>query len=67
MTVTLGRTALPVVDSMACPAVAIEIAPEQVPSSESAGGQNDFPGQVQVADDLVSALVEWRAEQSGGR
>ena len=28
MTVTLGRTALPAVDSMTCPAVAVEIAPE---------------------------------------
>ena len=29
MTVTLGRTALPAIDSMTCPAVAVEIAPER--------------------------------------
>jgi hypothetical protein len=31
MSVTLGRTALPAVDSMTCPAVAVEVAPERGP------------------------------------
>lgn len=66
--VTLGRTALPVTDSMTCPAVAVEIAPGA--QSRGASGQS-VPGsladpdyQIQVADALTAALVEWRAEGS---
>ena len=66
--VTLGRTALPAIDSMTCPAVAIEIAPGA--QSRGASGQS-VPGslaepdyQIQVADALTAALVEWRAEGS---
>jgi N-acetylmuramoyl-L-alanine amidase len=68
MTVTLGRTALPVVDSMTCPAVAVEISPEGAtsrPASESATDSlNDAGYQARVADALAAALVEWRAEAS---
>lgn len=71
MTVTLGRTALPAVDSMTCPAVAVEIAPEQAGNAQGAeqgsGGQEDSASQAQVADALAAALVEWRAEPIGGR
>jgi N-acetylmuramoyl-L-alanine amidase len=66
MTVTLGRTALPVVDNMTCPALAIEISPESEasrPSGESAGENLNDPGyQARVAEALAAALVEWRAE-----
>ena len=65
MTVTLGRTALPVVDSMACPAVAIEVAPEQAANAQ--GGRDDSAGAAQVAEALAAALVEWRSEEMGGR
>jgi N-acetylmuramoyl-L-alanine amidase len=66
MNVTLGRTALPAVDSMACPAVAVEIAPESAP--QSAPGQaptaelNDPGYQARVAEALAAALLEWRTD-----
>jgi N-acetylmuramoyl-L-alanine amidase len=66
MTVTLARTALPAVDSMTCPAVAVEIAPES-PQARDSGPQTpgylDDPGyQAQVAEALAAALLEWRTE-----
>ncbi len=66
ITVTLGRTALPAIDSMACPAVAIEIAPQR---SIDGTGADDAAFEAQVADALAAALVEWRADgaQFGGR
>jgi N-acetylmuramoyl-L-alanine amidase len=59
-TVTLGRTTLPAVDSMACPAVAIELAPE---SADPRAAPPDDPGyQARVAQALAAALVQWRSE-----
>jgi N-acetylmuramoyl-L-alanine amidase len=61
MTVTLGRTALPAIDSMTCPAVAIEISPESAPAHDSkAVGLDDPAYQARVAAALAAALVEWR-------
>jgi N-acetylmuramoyl-L-alanine amidase len=57
--VTLGRTALPAIDSMACPAVAIEIAPQR---QTDAMGADEAAFEAQVAEALVAALVEWRAD-----
>ncbi len=62
MNVTLGRTSLPVVDSMTCPAVAVEIAPEMGPDKKAAAGLDDPDYQARVADALAAALVEWRSE-----
>jgi N-acetylmuramoyl-L-alanine amidase len=62
MSVTLGRTSLPVVDSMACPAVAVEIAPEMGPDKKAAAGLDDPDYQARVAAALAAALVEWRTE-----
>lgn len=66
MPVTLGRTALPVIDSLTCPAVAVEISPESTtnrPASESATDSlNDAGYQARVAEALAAALVEWRSE-----
>jgi len=66
MTVSLARTALPAVDSMTCPAVVVEIAPESAQARDS-GQQNqgtlDDPGyQARVAEALAAALLEWRTE-----
>jgi N-acetylmuramoyl-L-alanine amidase len=66
VTVTLGRTSLPAVDSMACPAVAIEVAPAA--ASNGASGHTeaaalDDPGyQARVAEALAAGLLEWRAD-----
>ena len=66
ITVTLGRTALPAIDSMACPAVAVEISPQRIRQMGRARTMPAF--EAQVADALAAALVEWRADgaQSGG-
>jgi N-acetylmuramoyl-L-alanine amidase len=75
LTVTLGRTALPVVDSLACPAVAVEVAPQHAAGGD-ANGQGaattsssiDDPSYMaQVAEALAAALVEWRSDGMGGR
>jgi N-acetylmuramoyl-L-alanine amidase len=58
MNVTLGRTSLPTIDSMTCPAVAVEIAPERSASQQTTAWLNDANYQARVA----AALVEWRAE-----
>jgi N-acetylmuramoyl-L-alanine amidase len=59
--VTLGRTALPGVDSMTCPALAVEIAP-----NGASGGARTSPAdggyQAQIAEALAAALLEWKTE-----
>jgi N-acetylmuramoyl-L-alanine amidase len=70
MSVTLGRTALPAIDSMTCPAVAIEVAPERGANAqgdaEGPDGLDDPGYQARVAEALAAALVEWRQEAMGG-
>lgn len=66
MKVTIGRTALTTIDSMACPAIAVEIAPPG-PSGDSSGGGIDDPNyEARIADALTAAVVEWRTEGSNG-
>jgi len=57
---TLGRTALPAIDSMTCPAVAVEIAPQRSALHETTAGLGDPDYQARVAAALAAALVEWR-------
>ena len=59
---TLARTTLPVVDSMTCPAVAVEIAPERSALHETTAGLDNKDYQARVATALAAALVEWRTE-----
>jgi len=59
--VTLGRMALPVVESMTCPAVAVEVSPEHASGQSPAEGLNDARYQAKVAEALAAALVEWRS------
>lgn len=59
--VTIGRTALPVIDSMTCPAVAVEVAPPQPSSSGHAASIGDDAYQAQIADAIAAALLEWRS------
>lgn len=67
--VTLGRTALPVVDSMACPAVAVEVAPDASGGQSATDSLSDAGYQAKVAEALAAALVEWRgnALETGAR
>jgi len=60
--VTLGRTALPGIDSMTCPAVAIEVAPEQSTDAQGPASLDDPDYQARVVDALAAALVEWRSQ-----
>jgi len=61
ITVTLGQTALPAIDSMACPAVAVEVAPQRQTDTANA---DDTGFEAQVAEALAAALVEWRSDDS---
>ena len=63
--VTLGRVGMPVIDSMTCPAVAVEMAPQR--SADAPGGQSfsDPAVQANVAEALAAALVEWRSLERG--
>lgn len=60
--VTLGRTALPGVDSMTCPAVAIELAPQKASDKKTTAEPDTADYQARVAVILANALLEWRTE-----
>jgi N-acetylmuramoyl-L-alanine amidase len=66
MNVTVGRTSLPAVDSMSCPAVAVEVAPETAQASTPGQPPNtqlsDPAYQARVAEALAAALLEWRSD-----
>lgn len=65
--VTLGRTELTTIDSMTCPAVAVEIAPEAAErSSDRSPGHkaeaiDDAGYEAQIAEALAAGLLEWGA------
>ncbi|HEY6849759.1 MAG TPA: N-acetylmuramoyl-L-alanine amidase [Terracidiphilus sp.] len=60
--VTLGRTALPEVDSMTCPAIAVEVAPNKAADASSATDLDVPAYQARVAEALAAALLEWKTE-----
>lgn len=62
LTVSLGRTALTAIDSMTCPAVAVEVAPQRGNGKDSGASLDDPAYQTTVADALAAAMLEWRAE-----
>ncbi len=68
LTVSLTRAALPAVDSMTCPAVAVEIAPETAQARDSndqtPGSLDDPSYQAQIAEALAAALLDWRTDAS---
>ena len=61
ISVTLGRTALPAIDSMACPAVAVEVAPQLPADAQETAGADGSGFVAKAADALAAALVEWRS------
>lgn len=61
-TVTLGRTTLPAIDSMTCPAIAIEVAPERDANHGVTAELDDPDYQARIATALTAALVSWRSE-----
>ncbi len=62
MAVTLDRTTLPGVDSMTCPAVAVEIAPERDADHKITADLDNPDYQAHVAEALAAALLQWRTE-----
>ena len=65
--VTIGRTTLPAIDSMTCPAVAIEVAPQEpTQSSDHSLNFADSAYQAQVADAIAAGLLEWRSAAPAG-
>lgn len=62
LNVTLDRTTLPAVDSMACPAAAVEIAPERGPDATITAEPDDPDYQARVAGALAAAVLEFRTE-----
>ena len=68
LNVMLGRTSLPVIDSMTCPAVAIELSPDSAtgkPGHTGVDSLNDADYQARVAEAIAAAIVEWRAQPAG--
>jgi N-acetylmuramoyl-L-alanine amidase len=61
ITATLARTSLPVVDSMACPALAIEVAPMRDANGKVVTEVTDQTYQTQIAETLAAALLDWKA------
>ncbi|MFP5237287.1 MAG: N-acetylmuramoyl-L-alanine amidase [Acidobacteriota bacterium] len=60
--VTLGSTSLPGIDSMTCPAVAIELAPERDKGNKITAQPDNPDYQARIASMLATGLLEWRAE-----
>ncbi len=63
--VLLARTSLAGVDSMACPAVAVEVAPIRDTDRTITTAVTDTGYQTQIAQALAAALLEWRTELLG--
>lgn len=60
--VTLGRTPLPGIESMTCPAVAIELGPERDSDHKVTAEPDDANYQAQMAQTLATALLEWKSQ-----
>ncbi len=58
--VTLGRTSLQPMDSFACPAVAVEVAPLVAGATTKATPISDAAYQKSIVDAITAALTEWR-------
>jgi N-acetylmuramoyl-L-alanine amidase len=61
-TVTLSRSSMPGVESMACPSVAVEMAPERDAALKTAAELDNADYQARVAGALAAAILEWRTE-----
>lgn len=59
---TLARATLPGLDSLACPAVVIELAPERASDGSIAADVTDPAYQAQVAETIAGAMLSWKTE-----
>jgi N-acetylmuramoyl-L-alanine amidase len=60
--VTLGRIPLPGIESMNCPALAVEVAPQRDPEHNITAEPDNPDYQASVATALTAAVLEWRAD-----
>jgi N-acetylmuramoyl-L-alanine amidase len=69
LTVTLGRIPLPGIESMTCPAIAVELGPQRDADRKITAEPDNPDYQAQVASALAAAVLEWRSDpnRTGGR
>lgn len=60
--VTLGRTPLPGIESMTCPAITVELAPERDSDHKVTAEPDDANYQAGIAQTLATALLEWKTQ-----
>jgi N-acetylmuramoyl-L-alanine amidase len=60
---TLARASLPGVDSMTCPAVAIEVAPIRGADRKIVTDVTDPQYQTEIVETLAAALLEWKTDE----
>lgn len=60
--VSLGRTSIQPLDSFACPAVAVEIAPLAGTQSTAPAALSDAGYQARIVDALAAAIQQWRED-----
>jgi len=65
LNVALGRTDLPTIDSMACPALAIEIGKNSSADATQNGGFDDPDYQARIAQALAAGILEWKSNGWG--
>ena len=65
VSVTLGRIGMPALDSMACPAIAVEIAPQRTTDAPGGESLDDAGVRARLAEALAAAMVEWRSVARG--
>jgi N-acetylmuramoyl-L-alanine amidase len=61
LNVALGRTDLPTINSMSCPALALEIGKSSSPQAAENGGFDDAEYQARIAQALAAGILEWKA------
>lgn len=64
LTVTLGRIPLPGIESMTCPALAVELGPQRDADKKVTAEPDNPDYQSQVASALAAAVLEWRSDSS---
>ena len=62
--VTLSRTTLPGIDSMTCPAVVLELAPERDSSHKIVSEPGSADYQARIAQTIAAALLQWKTADS---
>jgi len=61
LSVGLGRTDLPTIDCMACPALAIEIGKSSSPDASQSESFEDVDYQARIAQAIAAGILEWKA------